>query len=118
MAWRRQDPALRATGSLAGGFFPERQGSRLQSFIAAAVDWLSAHADLTRATRLSAAVQLVLIAAGLVLAILLRRLTRERAAQLVDHADPRLRDPRLIYATRSLALPLLWGRRSSLLSSR
>jgi small-conductance mechanosensitive channel len=80
----------------------------LESFIAAAVDWLSAHADLTRAATLSAAVQLVLIAAALVLAILLRRLTRARAAQLVEHADPRLRDPRLVSATRSLALPLLW----------
>jgi small-conductance mechanosensitive channel len=38
----------------------------------------------------------------------LRRLTRERAALLVERVDQRLRNPRLISATQSLALPLLW----------
>ncbi|HXE28517.1 MAG TPA: mechanosensitive ion channel domain-containing protein [Stellaceae bacterium] len=80
----------------------------MDGFIAAPLDWLNAHVDLTRAATIAAVIQLVLIAGGLVVAILLRRLTREPAAQFVEHVDPRLRDPRLISATRSLALPLLW----------
>jgi small-conductance mechanosensitive channel len=38
----------------------------------------------------------------------LRRLGQARAAILVARIDPRLRTPRLLSATRSLALPLLW----------
>jgi small-conductance mechanosensitive channel len=80
----------------------------LDGFIAEPVDWLNTHADLTRAAIVAAAVQLALIAAGLLVAILLRRLTRARAASLVERVDDRLRNPRLISATQSLALPLLW----------
>ncbi len=80
----------------------------MDGFIAAPLDWLNAHADLTRAATIAAAVQLALIAVGLLVAILLRRLTRERAALLVERVDARLRDPRLISAATSLALPLLW----------
>jgi small-conductance mechanosensitive channel len=80
----------------------------LDGFFAAPLDWLNTHADLTRAATIAAAVQLALIAVGLLGAILLRRLARERAALLVERVDARLRDPRLISATRSLALPLLW----------
>jgi small-conductance mechanosensitive channel len=80
----------------------------LDGFIAAPVGWLNAHDGLTRAAIVAAAVQLALIAAGLLVAILLRRLTRERAAALVERVDRRLRNPRLISATQSLALPLLW----------
>ena len=80
----------------------------MDSFIAGFVDWLNAHADLTRATLFAAAVQFTLIALGLLAAILLRRLTGARATALVERVDPRLRHPQLISVTQSLALPLLW----------
>lgn len=98
-----------ATGSLAGGFsLGTIRTSAVDGLIAAPLDWLNAHLDLTRASTIAALVQLALIAGALVVAILLRRLSREPAAQLVERVDPRLRDPRLISATQSLALPLLW----------
>jgi small-conductance mechanosensitive channel len=80
----------------------------LDRFFAEPVDWLNAHADLTRATLIAAAAQLVLIALGLLAAILLRRLTGARATALVERVDPRLRHPQLVSVTQSLALPLLW----------
>jgi small-conductance mechanosensitive channel len=80
----------------------------LDRFIAEPLNWLDAHADLTRAAILSGLVQLVLVAVALLAAILLRRLGQTRAAILVERIDPRLRTPRLLSATRSLALPLLW----------
>ena len=80
----------------------------MDRFFAEPVDWLNAHADLTRATLIAAAVQLALIAVGLFAAILLRRATGPRATALVERVDPRLRHPQLMSMTRSLALPLLW----------
>ncbi|HXR88145.1 MAG TPA: hypothetical protein VN728_14295, partial [Stellaceae bacterium] len=80
----------------------------MDGFIADPLGWLNAHADVTRATFVAAAVELALIAAGLLVAILLRRLTGGRAALLVERVDPRLRTPRVMSATQALALPLLW----------
>jgi len=80
----------------------------LDRFFAAPLNWLDAHADLTRAALIAAAVQLVLIAAGLLVAMLLRRASRARATALAERVDPRLRTPRMISVTQSLALPLLW----------
>ena len=80
----------------------------MDGFVAAPLDWLNAHADLTRAAMIAAAVQLGLIALGLLVAILLRRATRARATAFVERIDARLRNPRLIAVTQSLALPLLW----------
>jgi small-conductance mechanosensitive channel len=80
----------------------------LDRFLAEPADWLNAHADLTRAALIAAAVQLGLIALGLFAAILLRRATGARATALAERVDPRLRHPQLLSVTQSLALPLLW----------
>lgn len=80
----------------------------MDGFIAEPVNWLNAHADLTRAAIVAAAIQLALVAVSLLVAILLRRLTRARAASIVERVDQRLRDPRVLSVAGSLALPLLW----------
>jgi small-conductance mechanosensitive channel len=80
----------------------------LDRFIAELLSWLNDHADLTRDVIVSGLVQIALVGLALLAAILLRRLTRARAALFLDRIDPRLKNPRLVAAARSLALPLLW----------
>ena len=80
----------------------------MDRFFAEPVDWLNAHADLTRGALIAAAVQLALIALGLLAALLLRQATGARATALAERVDPRLRHRQLLSLTQSLALPLLW----------
>ena len=80
----------------------------METLIASAQEWLDAHVNISPAFVLGVAVEILLVALGFGLALLLRRLTVTWSDTQVERIDPRLRNPRLMVALRPLTVAVLW----------
>src|ERR1700712_2700857 len=79
--------------------------------------WLKTALAISPAQLAVLGVQLLCVAAALLVAVVVRRLTVARTDALVELIDPRFRDWRLVQGLRPLVVPAFWWAAVLLLSA-
>ncbi len=78
------------------------------AYVAALVQWLRTTFAISPENLRSSGAQLVLVVLTLLIAVALRRFTVARTDALLERADRRFRNPRLMQALRPLVTPAFW----------